>query len=679
MKYIIDFIKKSPFLLSIIGAVFIGCLLLLTQAALISSNTSFSYWFANLKNHIPNTRSVDPSIIVVEIDNATLNAFWFPMDRSHYAPVIDHLTQAWVAAIGLDIIFEDPSQPRSDDVFAQSIAHSQKVLLGFSSIDQAPWTIFEKFEQHIIGRGFFDVMTDYSGGVHNISVVKTLRDRNSYDYFPIAVLKFALGEWSSQTILESGVIKITENIQTPASRDTTMMWVNFLPRHQFNRLSFASVHDPEQFQALKKTIAFQDAIVLIGMTADGTKDIFTTPNGQDYGVYLHANTINTLLQGYWFAYFNAWIQSVILFLLLFLCCYSNLTRRGYGLLLSNIAIMVIFLLIFPGIVLLSTDLIPSLYVEFLLGWILVLVFSNMVKYFLENKDKKRLHSALWEYVSKEVSSEILNGKWMIQFDGEKKRIAMFFSDIEGFTSISEKFTPEKLVYFLREYLGDMSHIIMDERWFINKYEWDAIMALWGAFWNDDQSCYYACDAALKQQKSLKQLNEKWQESGEFESLKVRMWIHIWEAILWNIGAIWRKLEFTALGDNVNLASRLEGINKYYHSYICVSQDVYYEMKDDFDFRYLDNIRVKWKNQAIKIYELIGYAWDLCDERRDQLEQFRQAIELYYRQDFQAAADIFTQLIECWDGPSWTYLQRCQDFIQNPPGNGWDKIWTFSSK
>lgn len=108
------------------------------QASLISTNTAFGYWFANLKNYIPISRTVAPSIIVVEIDNTSLNAFGFPMDRSHYAPVIDNLTQAGVAAIGLDIIFEDPSNSLSDDIFAESIQKSQKVLLGFSSIDNAP-------------------------------------------------------------------------------------------------------------------------------------------------------------------------------------------------------------------------------------------------------------------------------------------------------------------------------------------------------------------------------------------------------------------------------------------------------------------------------------------------------------------------------------------------------------
>ena len=309
----------------------------------------------------------------------------------------------------------------------------------------------------------------------------------------------------------------------------------------------------------------------------------------------------------------------------------------------------------------------------------MLIGSNIAKYIFENKDKKKLNSALWEYVSKEVSAEILNGTWEIKFDGESKRIAMFFSDIEWFTSISEKFSPEKLVFFLREYLGLMSNIIMDHRGFINKYEWDAIMALWGAFGKNDNIVHNACISALQQQNSLSTLNKKWTSTGDFEAFKVRMWIHVWEAILGNIGATGRKLEFTALWDNVNLASRLEWINKYYNTYICVSQDVYDSVEKDFDFRYLDNIRVKWKNKAIKIYELLSIKGQTDKNTQILMDNFSEAMELYYRQDFLAAREKFAKLETLWDGPSKTYTQRCDDFIQDSPGASWDKIWTFSSK
>ncbi len=176
---------------------------------------------------------------------------------------------------------------------------------------------------------------------------------------------------------------------------------------------------------------------------------------------------------------------------------------------------------------------------------------------------------------------------------KKKKLAIYFSDIEWFTTISEKFEPEDLVWFLREYLSEMSDIIMDENWFINKYEWDAIMALWWSFIEYDKWAYYSCLSAIKQQALLKTLNNDWKERW-FAEIKVRIWIHTWEAIVWNIGSTWRKMEYTALWDSVNLASRLEWVNKFYWTYICVSEDIYIETAEYFEFRYLDIIKVKWK-------------------------------------------------------------------------------------
>ncbi len=658
MKGGIKNIVQNNLILSIVTSIIIFLLLWIFWAILSSQNTSFQYWFSSLRNHIPVTREVSDNIIVVEIDNKTYNSLGFPMDRAQYAPVLNNLVDVWVSAIGIDIIFEDPSNSSSDNTFAQAIATSQKTLLGFSSIDNKPWVIYAPFKQGIVNTWFFDLELDRIWWVHEIITQKKLRDKKIYTYFPISVLQ------QSQPQLKVPTDKIL---------------INFLPRRSFNRVSFLDVADINQLKILSKKINFQNAIVLVWITADGTKDVFKTPNGQDYGVYVHANTINTILQWYYSQYFNPFIERILLLLCLILGCYLNFTRRWWSLILSNIAVVVIFLLILQMIILLGTNLIPNFYIEFLFGLVLTLILSNIVKYIFENKDKKKLHNALWEYVSKEVSAEILWWTWEVNFDGESKRIAMFFSDIEWFTSISEKFTPEKLVFFLREYLGLMSNIIMDQRWFINKYEWDAIMALWGAFGKNDNIVYNACLSALQQQKSLSKLNESWTKNGDFDVFKVRMGIHVWEAILGNIGATGRKLEFTALWDNVNLSSRLEWINKFYNTYICVSQDVYNEVWDDFEFRYLDNIKVKWKNKPIKIYELLSIKWKIDADRIEMIDKFNSAIELYYRQDFTQALDIFTQLESLWDGPSHTYMQRCSNFIQNPPGDDWDKIWIFSSK
>ena len=218
-----------------------------------------------------------------------------------------------------------------------------------------------------------------------------------------------------------------------------------------------------------------------------------------------------------------------------------------------------------------------------------------------------------------------------------------------------------------------------EKWFINKYEWDAIMALWWVFWDETiENSFYACLSALKQKEKLKKLNSFWGKRG-FPIIKTRIWIHCWNAIIWNIWAEGRKMEFTALWDSVNLASRLEGVNKFYNTYICASEDVYNDVKKSFEFRYLDKIRVKWKNKPVKIYELICSLDDATDELLDLVQKFWFAINLYLEWDFETALKRFQLLADVWDKPSLTYIERCKQYIKTPPPEDWDGVWTMKEK
>jgi adenylate cyclase len=137
------------------------------------------------------------------------------------------------------------------------------------------------------------------------------------------------------------------------------------------------------------------------------------------------------------------------------------------------------------------------------------------------------------------------------------------------------------------------------------------------------------------------------------------------------------MEFTALWDSVNLASRLEGVNKFYWTYICVSEETYNEVNDKFIFRYLDKIRVKWKNLPIKIYELICFAEE--NYHKELYSDFEKAIRLYEWRKFSEAETIFSMLAQVWDKPSKTYLERCKMYIKNPPKDDWDGVWTMDSK
>ena len=456
--------------------------------------------------------------------------------------------------------------------------------------------------------------------------------------------------------------------------------ISYIDSNRFTKVSFVDIYDDKQFEIISKKIDFKDKIVLVWAAADWLQDNFFTPNEWEvYWVYIHANIINTILNNQYIRYFDENIEWVLIFLLIILSVYFNLSRSWYVLIASNVAIVSLFLFVFWLSVTYFTPLVLNFTVELIFALIFSLTISNTVKYLTENRQKSKLNKALSEYVSADIAKEILSWAWNIELDWERKKTTIFFSDIQWFTTISEKFSPEELVKFLREYLSAMSNIIMDEKWFINKYEWDAIMALWWVFWEKStEDSFYACLSALKQQEVLQKLNIDWKNRG-FSEIKARIWIHTWESIIWNIGAKGRKMEFTALWDSVNLASRLEWVNKFYWTYICVSEDVYEDTKQSFEFRYLDKIRVKWKTKPIKIYELICTSDKVTNEIVWKNQKFGFAINHYLEKDFSTALARFEDLANKWDKPSLTYIKRCKEYIKNPPEEDWDWVWTMTEK
>lgn len=643
-----------------------------------------------------NDISINKNIIIVEIDEETLawrkDNFWkitvnwlwrFPFDRSYYATVIDNLKEAGVAVIALDVIFWEKSNDISDDKLSESIKNAWNIILWLWT--DSYWTIqqpYIKFWKYMFTSWYFAPNVDKSTGVvYSIKPISKFRWSDIiYSHFSIAIIKWFYSKiyddkkyLTGNTLSSQDKYVIENKIELLKSRkNQNEVLINYTDSYNFDKKSFLDIYnnnfDKDQFK---------DKIVLIWSTAKWIKDTFNTPIWVEYWVYTHANMINTILSKNGIKYFDKNIEWFLIFLLIIVSAYFNISKSSYVLILSNIAIVSIFVLLILYISIL-TNLLLNYSIELAIALVFSLAVSNIVKYLIENKHKTKLNKALSEYVSEDIANEILSWEWKISLNWENKNIAILFSDIEWFTSISEKLLPEDLVWFLREYLSSMSNIIMDNKWFVNKYEWDAIMALWWVFGFNQDSSYQMCLSALKQQEALKQLNIEWKNRG-FSEIKVRIWMHFWKAIIWNIWSEGRKMEFTALWDSVNLASRLEWVNKFYWTYICVSEDVYNIEKNNFEFRYLDKIRVKWKQNSINIYELISLKWELNIEKQKILSKFDEAIELYKEMKFKDALEIFKELYESWDKPSMTYKKRCEVYTKKHPNDSWDGVWTMNSK
>ena len=639
---------------------------------------------------------VSSNILVIEIDEDTLSWrkmrdgtvtkqwLWrFPFDRKYFATVIDNLSKAWATVIAIDVIFWEKSNELSDNLLSESIKNSWNVILWMWS--NSAWNAefpYEKFSKHLLTEWFYSVTRDEkSHSVYSLTPFKKyINSDKIYDHFAIATLRWFYSKiyndesyLTKKFINSDNRITLDDRIQLIRSNNNkNNILINYVSTDRFIKKSFLDIY----YWNFKESDV-KDKIVLIWETAEWIKDVFETPIWLVYWVYLHANIINTIISNIWISYMNFYVEWFLIFLLILISAYFNISRSSYVLILSNIWIIWLFIS-FVIFLILFTNYLLTYIIEFAVALLLSLAVSNIVKYYIENNSRLKLNKALSEYVSEDVANEILSWEWKINLNWENKSIAIFFSDIEWFTSLSEKFSPEELVAFLREYLTEMSNIIMDEKWFINKYEWDAIMALWWVFWSDWIETYRICITALKQQELLKKMNLKWNNQHSFD-IKVRMGIHVWNAIIWNIGAVWRKMEFTALWDNVNLASRLESVNKFYWTYICVSEDIYEKEKDNFEFRYLDNIRVVWKKTPVKIYELFCIKWKLRKEEEEIQFKYRIAINIYKNMKFQKALSLFEELSEMWDSPSNTYKERCEFYLKNPPWEFWDCVRTMTSK
>jgi adenylate cyclase len=294
-----------------------------------------------------------------------------------------------------------------------------------------------------------------------------------------------------------------------------------------------------------------------------------------------------------------------------------------------------------------------------------------------------VRSAFGHYLSPEVIRRLLVNPRLV--DPKKTDITVMFSDIRGFTTISEKLDAQELALFLNKYLSDMTRIVFKNNGTLDKYIGDAVMAFWGAPFEEPGHAAKACNAALAMMKRVRELQIQWEAQGK-PRLEIGIGLNTGVASVGNMGSALR-YGYTALGDAVNLSSRLEGLNKDYGTHIIANETTYQAAKDDgFIFRELDLMRVKGKLQPVTIYQLMGRQADFAadgaaEELLAQRELFARARELYRRRQWKAAQNAFQEFLEKWpkDGPSRVYEARCQEYIFAEPPASWDGVFVMSHK
>ena len=303
-------------------------------------------------------------------------------------------------------------------------------------------------------------------------------------------------------------------------------------------------------------------------------------------------------------------------------------------------------------------------------------FNDMIKGL---KEREFIKSTFERYVSPNVAAEVIKNPDLLRLGGHKKTVTIFFTDIGNFTTMSEKLSPEEVVTHLNEYFQGMSRAILDFDGTINEFLGDAIFAFWGAPINQDDHALRACRAALRCQEFLRQLEAKWIADG-LSARTYRFGIHTGEVIVGNVGSTSR-FKYTLVGDDVNLASRLEAANKHYGTQIFISEQTYSLTKDKLIAREIDIIRVVGRLKPVKVYELVAEKGDLDPKKARILEHFEAGLNAYRGREWQAAVSWFEQVLdlEPEDIPSRVYIQRSNEYLKRAPSHDWKGVYELKAK
>ncbi len=632
-------------------------------------------------------------IIMVNTDEAFFAEYGsFPLRRTDIAQIASQLDKMGARVIALDVLMDFPSSYNEDPETAEMLRETGKALL----VSQAQ-IVDGKFQgmnypteayRDAAKSGYTNISSS-SSIITSLSKLKVRDDTIEVtDGWPFAVQALSMYYGAEPALVKEGkktYLTIGDMVKVPLDHHN-QFHIDFpaLPNgtqflYETAGMSAMEILDLDEDEVEDYSYLFDGKIVVVGDTSEVSHDWFDTPVGMVYGVEIIADSIHTLMRGAPLQPASQELEYLVLVVVMTLM-----------LMLSFITSPTIKFLLTALIFVAYGGVVTKLYIDqgtvFAMSYVLVAAFLsylviNLRHYLLERDQKGFVTAAFGQYLSPDVVDALVKDPSKMSLGGESREMTAFFSDVASFSTISEKLTPGELVALLNEYLTAMCDIIAGTGGTIDKFEGDAIIAFWGAPLEQPDHAVRACYSVIDQQKFLVPFREEQIKKGWLPvEFRVRMGVNSGPMIVGNMGSK-QRMDYTMMGDSVNLAARLEGANKFYKNHSMISESTYAQAKDFIDVRELDSIRVVGKKEPVTVYDVLERKNQTSGKMAEVVPIYLRGLELYKQLDFVAAQQEFRKALAILenDGPSLTYVDRCQHFIDNPPAPDWDGVWTHTEK
>ena len=651
----------------------------------------FSYLFGKSFNRIADSR-----ISIAAIDEHTLNNLGYPFPRKHYAAMIENLNKLGAKVIVMDVFILDPDKRdlQGDRVFVDAVKKAGNIInlinpdrqnktfsLPIPGLSEASrYMAIPNIETALDSDGqirrlyYFDNELGYS----DVKGLKTScpDDECRLVGLPgLAIAGYAVYSGMPLTKLWMSYDSLYSlNFRYPIIRKAHPAWSKDGSTTTSIHRYISVLDIIENKLSDEEKAAVNGGIIFVGSTAMGAFDHYPTVFMKPLpGVEVHANTADNLLNNDLVYPVNPWIVALISVL----CIWLVIFLRKFS--VPVIAFSTLGLLVFFMV---SDFYLLSRWYD--LGFMAVaisifipFIFVAVNKALMEGREKKWIKNTFGQYLSPKVVEVITKDPSKLSLGGEKRDMTAFFLDIAGFTTMSEKMTPEQLTKMLNNYLSGLTDVILKYDGVVDKYIGDCIMAFWNAPLDQKDHRKLACLAAVDCMGEIARLNT---ELTEF-SIKpsARIGLNSGPMVVGNMGSKTR-LSYTVMGDSVNLASRLEGANKYFHSKIMVSEYTYGEAKEFIEARRLGQIRVVGKAIPVKVYEPLAHKGKLSAEGNKLLEAYNDGLEAFYKGAYDKARKAFEAALAAapQDGPSRFYLELAEKYSSAVPGE-WDGTFNLTSK